>query len=227
MIIATYLGLAIAVSVASVLVVEVRGTLAVSSPASWVLALPLVFMFFLVLGLRASIRIPSDIDANWPFRLSQPSLTQCVNGAALVMLTLVVLPILLVTTIATVPMWPLMDVVTIAWLQLLAGVVLIEAVLFGWNKVPFACAHAPSPDVLKAWWPMYTLAMYLYAFKQATWQIHALQSRRTLAYYAAIVVTVAVVLHVVRTQKLRRQSLEFDVVPSHTVERLNLSEALN
>ena len=60
-----------------------RDLRASTHPASWVLALPLVFMFFSVLGLRASFRIPTEIEANWPFRLAQPSLAhvrQC-HGA--------------------------------------------------------------------------------------------------------------------------------------------------
>lgn len=70
LVLATYLGLGIATCVASILIVAVHGTFVLDTPASWVLALPLVFQFFLTMGLRASFRIPTDMPANWPFRLS-------------------------------------------------------------------------------------------------------------------------------------------------------------
>ncbi len=227
LVLATYVGLAIAVCVASILLIEVRGTFAISTPASWVLALPLVFLFFLVVGLRSAFRIPTEIEANWPFRLSQPSLRSCVNAAMLAMLTLAVLPIVAITSIATAPLWPAMDVVKVAVLQLLAGIVLIECALFRWSKVPFACGHAPSPDVLKAWWPLYTMAMYLYAFKISDWQVVSLRSPTTMAWYVASCLTAIVIIRVLRHQKLRHQALEFDAVQGHTIDRLNLSEALH
>jgi hypothetical protein len=173
LVLATYLGVAIAISVASILLIEIRGSIKLSTPESWVLALPLVFLFFLILGLRASFRLTTEIEANWPFRLSQPTLGECVNGTALVMHTLAVLPIVAITAAATLPLWPVLDVMKIAMMQVVAGALLIECALFTWTKVPFACGHAPSPDVLKAWWPAYTLAMYLFAFKLSDWQFLA------------------------------------------------------
>jgi hypothetical protein len=227
LVIATYVGVAIAISVASILLIEIRGTIALETPDSWILALPLVFLFFVVLGLRASFRIPTEIEANWSFRLSQPTLNECVNGTALVMLTLAVVPIVALTAAITLPVWPLSDVLKIALMQIVAGVVLIECVLLAWAKVPFACGHAPSPDMLKAWWPAYLLAMYLYAFKQSHWQFAALGSARVMGVYLATAFAVVVLIRLIRRRKLRHQALEFDAAPVTTVEQLKLSEALN
>lgn len=227
LVLATYFGIAIAISVASILLIEVRGTFAINTPAEWVLALPLVFLFFGVLGVRASFRIPTEIEANWPFRLSQPTLSQSVNGAALVMLALAVLPILGVTLVATAPLWPAIDVLKVTVLQLLAGIVLIECVLFGWTKVPFACGHAPSADVLKARWPLYMIAMYQYAFKLSDWQAAALRSSTAMTWYVTVCAVAIITIRLLRHRKLRHQALEFDVVQGHTIERLNLSGALH
>ena len=227
LVLATYFGVAIAICLASILLIEVRGTFAINTPAEWVLALPLVFMFFSVLGLRASFRIPTEIEANWPFRLAQPRLATCVNAAVLVMLTLAVVPIVAITIAITAPLWALSAVVTAAVLQGLAGWMLVEIVLLTWSKVPFACAHSPSPDVLKSWWPVYIMAMYVYAFQLSDWQVAALTSSRALIWYLATVAAVIAVVRVMRYRRLRHQALEFDALPSHSVERLNLSEALN
>lgn len=227
LVLATYFGMAIAICLASILLIEVRGTFALTTPAAWVLALPLVFLFFSVLGLRASFRIPTEIDANWPFRLAQPTLATCVNASVLVMVTVAVLPIAIITAAVIAPMWAWSDVAKAVVMQGLAGWMLVEITLLNWTKVPFACAHSPSPDVLKAWWPAYILAMYLYAFKLSDWQFAALTSTRALTSYFAVGFTTIAAVRLMRYRKLRHQALEFDAIPAGTVERLNLSEALN
>jgi len=226
-VLATYFGLAIAVCLASFVIADVRGTIVVDAPSPLVLALPLVFMFFLVIGLRASFRIPTDLDANWAFRISQPSLGTCISAATLVMFVIAVAPVAGISVAATIALWPARDVATIAILQLLAGLVLIQCALFGWTKVPFASAHAPSPEVLKAKWPIYVVALYLYAFKLANWQFVALRSTRALAAYMAAAVITILVIQWLRARKLRRATLQFDVIDSYAIDRLNLSEAVN
>jgi hypothetical protein len=227
LVLATYFGLAIATCVASIILIEVRGSIKLTTPASWILALPLVFMFFMVIGLRASFRLPTDIEANWPFRMAQPSLAACFNAAALVMFSLVALPLAVLTLVITAPLWSVVDGIKAALLQLLAGVLLIECVLANWTKIPFACGHAPSPDVLKAWWPAYLLTLYLYAFKLSDWQVVALRSTTALAWYVALTLTVIGIVRLVRQRKTRSRTLEFDAAYGHTLERLNLSGALN
>ena len=158
----------------------------------------------LVLGLRASFRIPTEIEANWPFRLAQPRLATCVNAAVLVMFTLAV-----VTDrgrhVVTAPLWPLSAVVTAAVLQALAGWMLVEIVLLGWTKVPFACAHAPSPDVLKSWWPVYIVAMYVYAFQAVGLAVRGPDLVARADRYLAAVAAVIAVVRVMRYRRLRHR----------------------
>jgi hypothetical protein len=227
LVLATYFGLAIAVSVASILIIEVHGTFLIDTPASWVLALPLVFQFFLVMGLRASFRMPTDMPANWPFRLSQPSLDDALNASVLVMLIMAALPIAAITIALALPLWPTTDVLRAAGLQALSAIVLIEAVLLRWSKVPFACEHVPSTDSLKVWWLAYAIALYNYAFKLSDWQAAALVSTFAMTSYLSTCVVAILVIRVMRWRQRRGQSLEFDAVYPHAVERLNLSGALN
>jgi hypothetical protein len=226
LVLATYVGLAIAVCIISVFIIDDRGSIKLERPASWSLTLPMVFLFFGVQGMRSAFRIPTEVEANWPFRIAQPSLPTCVNATLLVIFTVVMLPIALATLLLVGPYWPIADALLVIALQMLAGLMLTELVLFRWRKVPFACAHAPSPDVLKAWWPVYGFALYFYAFGLADWQFEALQSTRALVSYVATCLGAMAVVRLLRYRQLRRHRLEFDLVPQGT-ERLNLSEALN
>jgi hypothetical protein len=227
LILASYFGIAVAICIASILVIEVRGTFALNTPAEWALALPMVFLFFAVMGLRASFRIPTEIEANWPFRLAQPSLATCVNASVLVMFTLAILPIAVITFGMLAPRWPPGSVLISVALQMVAGLVLVECALFRWTKVPFACGHAPSPDLLKSWWPAYLMALYVFAFKLSDWQFAATTSPRAFGWYLGIAALVILVVRILRYRKLRTQVLEFDALPQHSMERLNLSGALN
>lgn len=226
LVLATYLGMAVAVCIISIFIIDDRGSIKLDRPASWLLTLPMLFLFFGIQGLRSTFRIPTEVEANWPFRIAQPSLSTCINATLLVIFTLVILPVGLSTALLIGPRWPVADTLMVLALQMLAGLMLAELLLFRWRKVPFACAHAPSPDVLKAWWPLWAFAMYFYAFGLADWQFAAVQSPRALAWYVLTCLGVIALVRLLRHRELRRQRLEFDLVPQGT-ERLNLSEALN
>ena len=71
---------------------SIRGSLTLAAPHAALLALPLVWMFFAILGLRSACAIPVDLDANWPLRLRQPTVWAALNAMRLVLLTLAVLP---------------------------------------------------------------------------------------------------------------------------------------
>ena len=166
LVLATYFGVAIAICLASILLIEVRGTFAVNTPAEWVLALPLVFMFFLcpracarASGSRRRSR-PTGHSGSRNRRLADLRQRRgarhahagspadrgrhdCYRSR---------------------PSGRSASVVTAAAADA-RRLVLVEFVLLRWSKVPFACAHAPSPDVLKSWWPVYIVAMYVYAFQ--------------------------------------------------------------
>ena len=229
LVLATYFGAAIAVCLLSVFIVESRGDskLSLNTPDWWMLALPMIVIFFLVLGLRASFRIPTEVEANWPFRVTPPTLADCVNATALVTFVLGVIPVLVLLTAITATAWPLATAGKALVVQTLAAWLLIECVLFYWSKVPFGCVHAPSAAVFKTWWPAYTIALYVFAFRLSAWQFAALSSGRAMALYLAALAIAIGVLRIQRRRRHRRIALEFDAPSSYTVERLNLSEALN
>jgi hypothetical protein len=226
LVLATYFGIAIAVSIISIFVIDDRGSIKLDQPASWTLTLPMLFLFFGVIGLRASCRIPTELEANWPFRLARPSLDTCVNATVLLMVALAGLPVAGLTLIMLAPRWPVSSTAIVVGLQMLSALMLIEVLLLRWRKVPFACAHAPSPDLLKAWWPVYGFAMYWFAFGLADWQFAATRSTSAFAWYAGMCLTVIVSVRVMRRRNLRRHQLEFDLAASGSLDRLNLSEAL-
>jgi hypothetical protein len=125
------------------------------------------------------------------------------------------------------PRWPIGSVVISVALQIISGIVLIECLLVGWSKVPFACGHTPSSDTLKSWFGVYAIGMYVFAFKLSDWHVAAITSSRVLIWYLCGAALVATGVRILRYRKLRSQALEFDVVIQHTMQELNLSGARN
>lgn len=236
----TYLGLALATAIVSVLVAGARRPPSVGAPAriewgvalppftepaTYLLALPMIFMFFGVIGLVAAAKVPTDIDANWPFRLFAPSVTCTRNATAVFLLTLGVLPVIVLAAVAALIYWPVATAARIAFLQLASGGLLVEFVLRGWTRAPFASAHAASANTLKSRWPIVLITLNLFAFTASGLQMQAVDSAMgTIAYLATCAIGV---LTLRRRQRANEHApLEFDVTPDDSVASLNLSEAL-
>lgn len=226
LVLASYAGIALGVCLALYFFVEERGSAKIDRPASWMLTMPLLFLFFGLAGLRASFRIPTEAEANWPFRLVPPSLSACVNGTILAMSAMGVLPVALLTAAILLLNWTFVNAVVAVLLQITAGLLLIEVLLLKWRNVPFTCAHTPSPDVLKASWPLYACAIYIYAFGLADWHVAALHSWRALASYLAFAGGLLFTVRLLRNRDMKRHVLEFDVASGGAAE-LKLSEAVN
>lgn len=58
----------------------------------------------------------------------------------------------------------------------LGGALLLEAVLYGWTLVPFACGHAIGQETLKSRWLWYLVPLNVFAFRGAAAQVSALES---------------------------------------------------
>ena len=174
----TYAGLAVAAALVGVATSSIRGSLTLATPQVALLALPLVFMFFAILGLRSACAIPVDLDANWPLRLRQPTVQASLNAMRLVLLTLAVLPPVALAALASAWLWGARTGGLVAMWDLTAGMLLIELALGSWNKVPFATTHEPAVDSLRSKWPWLAVALYFYGFHLAIVEVWCLAIAR-------------------------------------------------
>ena len=225
---ATYLGMAIALAVLKLIppLLKLRGNLVLDEPRTYTLAVPLVLIFFAVFGLRAAFQIPTELDANWVFRVAQPTVRDAVRASRWLILMLGVVPISMVWLLVTVTMWPTQAAIGSTLFDLTIGLLLTELALSNWTKIPFASAHEPATETLKSKAAFYVTALLMYQFIVPEIQIRALRSWRTTLIQVAILALIVVVLRVWRSHTLRRHAPTFDVVTSDTTT-LNLSEALS
>ena len=225
LILSTYLGLAIATAMLGLAAAALRGSFSLTEPAPYLLAVPLVFIFFVVFGLRASFAVPTEIDANWSFRLSQPTVGESVAASRMLILLFGIAPIAAASLLTAFTLWPATTAIRIALFALVSGAILLEAALCRWTKVPFASSPAPATDTLKSQWPWYLLLLYVYAFQLASVQHVALRSTRGTALYMLAGVVAIAALRLWRAWKRPEQMPTFEE-PEQRMEGLNLSEAL-
>ncbi len=226
LIVVSYGGVGVAIAAISVIAARLRVGLIAPEALSALLAVPLVMMFFLALGLRAAFRVPSDLDANWPFRASPPGVVDAATGTQTALFALVVLPVALAMTVtAALGGWAPLTIATVLAFDIAAGVLLLEAVLYGWTLVPFACGHAIDQETLKSRWLWYMVPLNVFAFRGASAQVAALESASGGMTYLAIVAIAAVGIRIARIKRARRETVPFDAPFDERLQVLNLSEA--
>jgi hypothetical protein len=223
---AGYLGMAIAAAILGIIGAELRGRLQFDMPLHYLLVLPLVFMFFAVFGLRGALAIPTDIEANWPFRMSPPTVALSVRATRLLIMVFGIAPIVGAWLTATLSVWPAMTALKIAALDLMAGVFLTEIALLGWAKVPFATAHEPAPETLKSKLPWYIFFLMLFSRGGAALQLDLIGSNEDTIRFLALGAAAIAFMRIWQVRQQRLLQTKFDA-DTGSLETLNLSEALN
>jgi hypothetical protein len=173
---AGYVGAAIAVATLGIVASSLRHELVVDAPQRYWLSVPLVAMFFAIFGLRAACGIPTDRDANWPFRLTIPTIATTRASTRAFFLSLGVLPIVTVWSACATWLWGWPVAMWLSAFDLLAGALLCELVLWSWTKVPFVSANEPSVDTVKSRWLWSGFGLILYGFALAGVQLWSLGS---------------------------------------------------
>jgi hypothetical protein len=104
----TYVGMATALVVATLIPLVARGTMsALETPSVALLSVPLVLYFFILFGMRALFGIPAEIKANWVFRLAAPEdrVPAVIAGVRLALLLAVVAPIAIAAGLLGIALW--------------------------------------------------------------------------------------------------------------------------
>ena len=169
LIIAAYVGLGLAFVIGSFLspitgIAEDALAEPLSVPSARLLSIPFILSFFVLAALRFMFAVPTEIRANWVFRITEiDDRGAYLTGARTALWTLGVAPVALVTTPIYLALWGpgLALAHTVFWI-LMAGA-LTELLVYRFHKVPFACSYVPGKANVKLLWPLYALALTAYA----------------------------------------------------------------
>lgn len=225
MILASYVGLALAVaSVRMIARVASSEQVALEAPTDSLLALPLVLTFFLIGGLRAAFAVPTDIQANWMFRLLlAPSARGCLPAVRAAILLLAVCPISLLVLATGSVLWGLGSAASVSLMCAASGAALTELALIDCRAIPFARGRALLSSSLKVRLPLALLGLHFFAFRLDDFQLWALQVPGGPALYALSMCAVVLLARAIRRRRLPLVDLAFESPVDGEVLRLNLS----
>lgn len=142
------------------------------------LSLPLVISFFLLSGMRFVFNIPGELPANWIFQITERAEKQAyMAGVRKCMALAVVAPLALLVL----PAYSILfgwetGLVHAAYCSLLS-LIMIEALVWGLEKVPFACSYAPGKVPVVVLLCGYCLAFMAYTDFMVLVETYLLRSR--------------------------------------------------
>jgi hypothetical protein len=221
-----YLGLAIAAATMSLATGAIRGSFSVAEPTRSLIAVPLVFMFLLIFGLRSCLTVPTLLAANWPFRLAPPTVPTTLSAARLVIVFAALIPIVAVTALIAASLWSTDMVLRLVALDAVAGACLLEGALLRWASIPFASDHEPSTETVKSRWLLHAFGLGFFAVGGSSLQHAALGNPGAWMAYVVSGLSLLAVLRLATWYLSRHRDLVVDI-PWAGPELLNLSDGLD
>jgi len=179
LILAAYVGTGLAIVLEEIVTLSFRGGEAWRQAREMaLLSLPLVVSFFLLSGMRFVINIPSELPANWVFQITERAEKNAYLSGVRKCMSLVVVAPLAVVMLPTYTLLfgPETAVVHTAYCSLLS-LIMIEALLWRLEKLPFACSYAPGKVPVVALLCGYWLAFMAYTDFMALIESYFLRSR--------------------------------------------------
>lgn len=170
MLLSIWIGLAVALTISTLLPLFVRWQPgALDRPGAAVLVVPLIFIALIATGLRMLYALPTEIKANWIFRLAEPAKpASAIAGATAAIMVCGVLPAVLLALVMASWLWGIVAGIQHALLCAVLGALLTQALMGGTDKIPFTCTYVPGKARVTNFWPAYLIAFSTFTAGMAT-----------------------------------------------------------
>ena len=192
LIMAAYVGTALAIVLEEIVALSLAGGDA-AAPARQMalLSLPLVISFFLLSGMRFVFNIPSELSANWMFQMTERRERPAyLSGVRKCMLLVVVAPIAICVLPVYTALFGAETAAAHAAYCTLLSVLMVEALLWRFEKLPFACSYAPGRIPVVILLCIYGLAFMAYTDLMVLVEYNMLRSRIGTAVCLAVLAAV-------------------------------------
>ena len=127
------------------------------------LAIPLVFAFILLLGIRSLANVPASLGANWVFQITERAPRRHYFSAfkkAVFLETL--LPLFALVFILYSYLWGWKTALLHSLYCLAASVLLMEVLFLRYPKIPFTCTFVPGKAKVHVYWLPYVIGFIVY-----------------------------------------------------------------
>lgn len=145
-------------------------------PSPELLSIPLVISFFILSGIRFVYPRPAELKANWIFQVCEDPLgVRSLEAPVKVMVLLGVVPVSVLLFPVHAWLWGMGTATLHLSFATLLGLILVELLLCGFRKIPFACSFAPQGHNSMGWTMIYLIGFVVYAYTMASveyWMLH-------------------------------------------------------
>jgi hypothetical protein len=219
---------ALGVAIISVALATREGGLAeLRAPRAVVLWLPIVLGYWIVVGLRASFVLPTELKAAWAFRVhSQLPSTSYWSGVRAAMFAFAIGPALFVNALVVLPLvgWRIAAIHALIVTLAIAITAQFASLLF--EGIPFTRAYPPGHAKLKTRWQFYLLGMWAIAYLPVRMEQQVLNDPWGLAMLLGKGCVVLGVLEIAGRRRARKWTLpaepDFDDTDPEALTFLNL-----
>ncbi|MEP7351731.1 MAG: hypothetical protein ABI824_00725 [Acidobacteriota bacterium] len=105
----------------------------------------IVMMWFAVIGTRVVFAMPTELRANWIFRVTNlNSLSDYLKSVRRSLFSLAVVPVWMIWATVLLWLWPWQQAARHLIVLGLLGTILVEFCLHGFHKLPFTCSYLPG-----------------------------------------------------------------------------------
>ena len=186
-----------------------------------VFAIQPMFYGALLVAFRHGIRVPAELRANWAFQLAwRDRARDFLAGVRRAAIVGVVMPALLIVLPLFAYFFGLPLALAHAALGLAGAAVLLEVLLFSYERVPFTCTYVPSEN-LKAFGIPYVVVFLSGASIFAGMERNALQDPAAWLRLVGLLTLITAGLRIASTRRTSRPPVDFDEAPA-TTQRLGL-----
>jgi len=194
------LGVALAFCLSAVFLLVTRdGTASMHRVNLTVLCLPAILNLLLLGGVRFSFSLPSELGANWVFRIPPFRHDVFWRGARIAVWTVVLAPVFIVTLVVFSLCWGWWSALRFGLLQTLCALVLAEWLFLRFPKIPFTCSYLPGSADLKSRWPLYVVLFAGYLFFSST--LCVAMASRPRGYLLTLMIGVLLLLALFRSRR--------------------------
>lgn len=190
-----------------------------------VLVVPLAQSFLLLVALRISFRLPTDVGAAWVVRLTERGDAAIyLAGARKAMFVVGILPVVLLVTPLVAWIWGPIVALQQALFCTLLGLVLMNVLLGRFRSLPFTVTAIGTVDPRPARWPLFAGGFFLYTFTTAGIEQRLLARPWAFALACGLLV-LAIVVDAWRRRRPHEgpTGLVFDLEPEDASVALNLA----
>ena len=226
LLVAAYAGAGLALVMVILVRAAARGGIAsLGHPRVAVLWVPLVMILWLLVGVRAAFRMPTELAASWTFHVNASGPARAYAPAARAAAALTVLaPVLAISLI--VYMWLFgwrLAAIHVAFCGLM-GAALLEVLFARFDQIPFTRAYEAGRANVRVWWPLYIFGLDAFAH----WPVYLEQwmlrdPGRSINVLLAMTAVVLVLRWACRRSISKTSALVFDVTAEPALITLELS----